>query len=67
MSAILLLFIYLVGLLIGLAICAGLGFIPANIAKKKGYSFGLFWLFGFGVLPAAIIVACCLPNKNTPA
>ena len=55
---------YIFGSIIGLGVAAILGIIPSNIAKKKGYSAGLFWLFGFGCLPAAIVVACVLPNKN---
>lgn len=35
--------------------CIGLAFIPARIASKKGYSYGLFYIFGlFGVVPALI-------------
>lgn len=44
----------------------GLGFIPANIAKKKGYSFGLFWLFGFFFFVPALIVSLCISDKNAP-
>jgi hypothetical protein len=40
-------------LLLGL----GLGFIPANIAKKKGYSFGWFYVFGvlFFIIARALL------------
>ena len=34
---------YFISLLAGV----GIAFIPASIAKKKGYSFGLWWFYGF--------------------
>ena len=40
---------------VGLAIAAGLAFIPANIAKKKGHSFGLWWFYGWMLFIVAII------------
>lgn len=49
-----------------LAISVALGFIPATIARKKGYSQGLFWLFGFFLFLPAIIVACCIEDKTKP-
>lgn len=49
-----------------LVISAALGFIPATIARKKGYSQGLFWLFGFFLFLPAIIVACCIEDKTKP-
>ncbi|MCJ7612948.1 MAG: hypothetical protein MUP19_11875, partial [Candidatus Aminicenantes bacterium] len=42
-----------------------LGFIPAFIAKKKGHSFGLFWMFGFFFFPIALIAAL-LMKKAAP-
>ncbi|MBO6307384.1 MAG: SHOCT domain-containing protein [Oribacterium sp.] len=41
--------------LIGLIIAAGLAFIPANIAKNKGHSFGLWWFYGWMLFIVAII------------
>ena len=49
-----------------LAISVALGFIPTTIARKKGYSYGLFWLFGFFLFLPAIIVACCIEDKTKP-
>ncbi len=49
-----------------LAISVALGFIPATIARKKGYSQGLFWLFGFFLFLPALIVACCIEDKTKP-
>jgi hypothetical protein len=46
-------------LLLGL----GLGFIPANIAKKKGYSFGWFYVFGVLFFIVALIVALSMKDK----
>lgn len=48
-----------------LIIDAGLAFIPANIAKKKGYSFAGFWCMSFFLsFLIILIVAVCLSDKN---
>lgn len=52
--------------LITLIIAAGLGLIPANIAKKKGYSFGLWWFYGWMLFIVAIIHVQFIPDKNAP-
>ena len=44
-----------------------LAFIPASMAKKKGYSYGGFWVFGFFLWLPAIIVAACLSDKTNQA
>jgi len=54
-------------MIIGLIFAALLGLIPANIAKKKGYSFGLWWLFGFLFFIIAIIVALVMKDKTKEA
>lgn len=41
--------------LVTLAIAALLGLIPANIAKNKGHSFGLWWFYGWMLFIVAII------------
>jgi len=41
----------------------GLAFIPAHIAKKKGYSYGGFWALGFFFFLIGLIVALCLDPK----
>ncbi len=51
---------------ISLIIAAGLGLIPANIAKKKGYSFGLWWFYGWMLFIVAIIHVQFIPDKNAP-
>lgn len=53
--------------LVVLAIAAGLGFIPASIARNKGYSFGLWWFYGWMLFIVAIIHVSLIPDKNTPA
>lgn len=41
-----------------------LALIPANIGKKKGYSFAVFYVFGvFAFLPA-LIVSLIVKNKQ---
>jgi hypothetical protein len=54
-------------MIIPLIIAALLGLIPANIAKKKGYSFGLWWLFGFLAFIIALIVALVIKDKTKEA
>jgi len=54
-------------MIIGLILAALLGLIPANIAKKKGYSFGLWWLFGFLFFIIALIVALVMKDKTQGA
>lgn len=50
---------------IALIIAAGLGFIPASIAKKKGYDkYALWWFYGWMLFIVAIIHAACLPDKT---
>lgn len=49
---------------VSLAVAAGLAFIPANIAKNKGYSFGLWWFYGWMLFIVAIIHVSFIPDKN---
>ncbi len=49
-----------------LSIAALLGLIPANIAKNKGYSFGLWWFYGWMLFIVAIIHVNFIPDKNNP-
>lgn len=51
------------GWIITIGISVGLAFIPANIAKKKGYSYGGFWALGFFFFLIGLIVALCLDPK----
>lgn len=51
--------------MLGVGIVVGLAFIPAYLAGKKGYSFGLFWLFGFFLIIPAIIVAAVIEPQAT--
>lgn len=50
--------------LFSLAIAGILGLIPANIAKNKGYSFGLWWFYGWMLFIVAIIHVNFIPDKN---
>lgn len=51
-------------LIVTLVVAAGLGFIPASIAKNKGYSFGLWWFYGWMLFIVAIIHVSLIPDKN---
>lgn len=53
--------------LLGLIIAAGLGFIPANLAKNKGHNFWLWWFYGWMLFIVAIIHVNFIPDKNSPA
>jgi len=45
----------------------GLAFIPASIAKRKGYSAGAFWCIGFfGGFILGTIIACAIPDRTVP-
>lgn len=50
--------------IITLAVAAVLGFIPANIAKKKGHSFGLWWFYGWMLFIVAIIHVQFIEDYN---
>ncbi len=52
--------------IVGLIVAAGLAFIPASIAKKKGYSFGLWWFYGWLLFIVAIIHVSLIPDKIAP-
>lgn len=52
--------------IVTLLIAAVLGLIPANIAKNKGYSFGLWWFYGWMLFIVAIIHVQFIPDKNAP-
>ncbi len=55
----------MVVLSIGAAV--GLAFIPATIARNKGYSYGGFWALGFFFFLIALIVILCLdPKPGSP-
>jgi len=54
-------------IILGLLGAAGLAFVPASIAGKKGYSFGGFWCFSFfcSFIPAIIVAACLKPKYGS--
>ncbi len=47
-----------------LIIAAVLAFLPASIAKRKGKSFGVWYLYGFLIWIIAIIHAISLPERH---
>ena len=49
-----------------LIIAAVLGLIPANIAKRKGHSFGLWWFYGWMLFIVAIIHVQFIEDYNAP-
>lgn len=57
---------YVTYLITYLIITAILGLIPANIAKNKGYGFGLWWFYGWVLFIIAIIHAMCISDRNAP-
>jgi hypothetical protein len=51
-------------IIVAVAANVGLAFIPAYLAKNKGYSFGAFWCIGFfASFVIGLIIAVCLPDK----
>ena len=58
---------YTISAIVSLIVAAGLAFIPANIAKNKGYSFGLWWFYGWMLFIVAIIHVSLIPDKNAPS
>lgn len=52
------------GYVIVLVIAAFLALIPANIAKKKGHSFGLWWFYGWLLFIVAIIHVQFIEDYN---
>lgn len=49
-----------------LIVAAGLGLIPANIAKNKGHNFGLWWFYGWMLFIVAIIHVQFIEDYNNP-
>ena len=50
-----------------LIVAAGLGFIPAEIAKRKGKeNYWLWWFYGWMLFIVAIIHAMCLEDSSIP-
>lgn len=53
----------MIGMIISLAVSALLGLIPANIAKNKGRSFGLWWFYGWMLFIIALIHSLLIKEK----
>ena len=52
--------------IVTLGVAALLGLIPANIAKKKGHSFGLWWFYGWMLFIVAIIHVQFIEDYTAP-
>jgi hypothetical protein len=52
---------------VGLVVPVLLALIPANIAKSKGRSLGLWWFYGWMLFPVALIHALLLPANDSLA
>ena len=53
--------------LLSIGAAVGLAFIPATIARNKGYSYGGFWALGFFFFFISLIVVLCLdPKPGSP-
>ncbi len=50
-------------MILPLIIAAVLALIPANIAKKKGRSFGLWWFYGWMLFIVALIHSLIMKEK----
>lgn len=57
---------YIVIVFVTVLVAAVLGLLPANIAKSKGYNFGLWWFYGWMLFIVAIIHVQFIPDKNVP-
>lgn len=53
--------------LVTLACVVLLPFIPANVGKKKGYSFGLFYAFGFFAFVPALVASLVVRRRQANA
>lgn len=56
--------IEIIVLFVILAVKVGIALIPANIAKKKGYSFAGFFIMGIFFFLIGLIVSLCLDDKT---
>lgn len=54
----------LIPIIVWIGVILGLAYIPANIARKKGYGFAGFYIFGVILFIVALIVALCLSDKK---
>jgi hypothetical protein len=49
---------------LGVIILVALAFWPARVARRKGHSWLLFFVFSLFVFPAAVIVAYLVPDRR---
>lgn len=57
--------ILILSIIVSLIFAGILALIPANIAKKKGKNFGLWWFYGWMLFIVALIHSLLLPDLNT--
>ena len=50
-----------------LFIAVVIGYLPACIAHKKGYRFGVWWLGGALAFPIALVLAVLISDKSVTA
>lgn len=53
----------LIVFVIFVAVLLAIAWIPASMARKKGYSFGVFYIFGFLMFLPAVVTAAMLRDK----
>ena len=55
---------FIIGIVIPIAASVAFGVCSANIARKKGYSYGGFFALGFFTWLIGLIIALCLNDRN---
>jgi hypothetical protein len=56
-----------VGAILFIVIWIALAFWPARVARRKGHSFILYFIFSLFFFPAALIVAYLVKDRRAPA
>ena len=56
-----------IGSILFIVIWIALAFWPARVARRKGHSFILYFIFSLFFFPAALIVAYLVKDRRAPA
>ena len=56
-----------IGAILFIVIWIALAFWPARVARRKGHSFILYFIFSLFFFPAALIVAYLVKDRRAPA
>jgi len=56
-----------IGAILFIIIWISLAFWPARVARRKGHSFILYFIFSLFFFPAALIVAYLVKDRRAPA